>query len=61
MTVHAGEETFGPFVGSIAYHQTVTIGVLNMPDATMVRSSSVPTFVEMMEIDETPKTYPKKK
>lgn len=61
VTVHAGEETFGPFVGSIAYHQTVTIGVLNMPDATMVRSSSIPTFVEMMEIDETPETYPKKK
>lgn len=62
VTINAGEETFGPYTGSIAYDQTVTIGALNMPDATMTRSAtSVPTFVEMMEIDNTPKVYPKKK
>ena len=62
VTINAGGKTFGPYTGSIAYHQTVTIGALNMPDATMTRSStSAPTFVEIMEIDNTPKVYPKKK
>lgn len=61
VTINAGEDTFGPYTGSIAYDQTVTIGALNMPDATMTRSStSVPTFVETKEIDSTPKVYPKK-
>ena len=63
VTINAGGETFGPYSGSISYHETVTIGALNMPDAVMTRSNenAKPTFVEMMEVDRTPKSYPKKK
>lgn len=40
VTINANGQNYGPFTGSIGYHQLVTIGVLNLPDGTFTRSSA---------------------
>lgn len=55
VTINANGQNYGPFTGSIAYHQMVTIGVLNLPSGTFTRSSSenaIPSFLEQKEIRE---------
>lgn len=62
VTINIGDQTFGPYSGSIAYHQLITIGTIVMPERTVTRSEVKPTFIEKREIlenyDELPnKTY----
>ena len=60
VTINVGGQVFGPFVGSIAYDQTITIGTIVMPDASMSRSTSaVPRFIENRKVEENI-VYPKK-
>lgn len=40
VTINANGQNYGPFTGSIGYHQLVTIGVLNLPDGTFTRSNN---------------------
>lgn len=62
VTIRANGQDYGPFNGSIAYNQLITIGVLNLPSGTFTRSndSSKPVFNEMFDIKENV-VYPKKK
>lgn len=52
VTIRANGQDYGPFNGSIAYHQLVTIGVLNLPSGEFTRSSSNSgaTFNESFEV-----------
>lgn len=54
VTINANGKNYGPFTGSIAYHQLVTIGVLNLPSGTFTRTGStqneIPTFLERYEV-----------
>lgn len=62
VTINANGQNYGPFVGSIADQQLVTIGVLNLPSGEFTRSSddSMPVFIEKHEVIENV-TYPYKK
>ena len=62
VTINANGQNYGPFVGSIADQQLVTIGVLNLPSGEFTRSSddSMPVFNEKHEVIENV-TYPYKK
>lgn len=54
VTINALGKTYGPYTGSIAYHQLVTIGVLDIPSGTFTRTTStedsVPVFLEKKEV-----------
>lgn len=54
VTINANGQNYGPFVGSIADQQLVTIGVLNLPSGEFTRSSddSMPVFIEKHEVIE---------
>lgn len=61
VTINANGENYGPFTGSIGYHQLVTIGVLNLPEGTFTRSvASGINFEKTFEVKENV-TYPFKK
>lgn len=62
VTIRANGQNYGPFNGSIAYDQLVTIGVLNLPSGEFTRSSSNSnaSFNELFEIKDNV-TFPAKK
>ena len=60
VTINIGNQTFGPYTGSIAYHQLITIGTIIMPDGTVSRSSTKPIFIENTKKEEIYKEFPKK-
>lgn len=41
VTINCNKVNYGPFTGSIGYHQLVTIGVLNLPSGEFTRSGDV--------------------
>lgn len=61
VTINIGDQTFGPYSGSIAYHQLITIGTIVMPDGIVSRSSTKPIFIEQFEIQENYVELPSKK
>lgn len=60
VTINVGGQTFGPYTGSIGFDQLVTIGTIVMPDGTVTRSASKPTFIERREVQQSHKVYPRK-
>lgn len=62
VTIRANGQDYGPFNGSIAYNQLVTIGVLNLPSGEFTRSSSKSdaSFDELFEVKDNV-TFPAKK
>lgn len=61
VTINVGGQTYGPYTGSIAYHQLITIGTIVMPDCTVSRSSSKPIFIEKYEVQDNYDKFPQKK
>lgn len=54
VNINAMGKTYGPFSGSIAYHQLVTIGTLDLPTGTFTRSTNraSATFDEMFKVQD---------
>lgn len=57
VTINANGQTYGPFTGSLGYHQEVVIGTFTIPESTTRSAGS--TFIEKNEIYEN-KQYEKK-
>lgn len=60
VTINFNEETYGPYTGSIAYHQEITIGTITVADSSPTRSATKFNFVEKVEVQNN-KVYQKKK
>lgn len=60
VTINFRGETYGPYTGSIAYHQEITIGTITVSDASPTRSSTKFNFVEKIEVQNN-KIYQEKK
>ena len=58
VTINANDQTYGPYSGSLGYHQEVVIGTFTIPGSTTTRSAKQ-GFIEKKEIQDN-KVYERK-